>query len=285
MRFKEFVAEQKQGMSYEEVVKAIATHCKPYLSDVPDIPLYRGVPRRYLVAGLNPHPENRTPRDSAPSFNFPFNCGFQLAFSEPSIRTHSVFATGNAAMTGEYGEAAFMFPVGEYKFAWSPYYNDSYEHDANFMAQIVEAFYEECDENERKKFNRNSRVMAVRLSELFDQLSKRIMGHQWVKNVNDHGEDTTLSVISELDTEMFNSIRNVYAKLVNALQKVISKLYVDNEDLHKAVLSGNEILFYRTNGYYLVPYDIVTEEMDKQNLGIKNRLDRFRFLMNDINNV
>jgi hypothetical protein len=229
-----------------------------------------------MRAGFTPHPTERPPRDSGKAFNFVFNAGYQLARKVPSVRTRTVFASGNAAMTSEYGELGFFFPVGDFKYGWSTDITDSYDEEGQIMQQIGAEF---------KRMNDAPKPDAGSIGQLFQDISYEMTPATWVANRNDAGEDMTLQTISnQPPAAMWSQVKNAYGKLVQSLHNAFDTLYLDNEDLEAAVKSGHEILFYRTDGYYMVPYSMVQEEMEKA--GLKgthfNRQERYDWLMKQI---
>lgn len=281
MRFKDYILENgpPPGETFEQVIHNIKKNCQTYFERNPTTPIFRGVSARYMRAGFTPHPAERPPRDSGKAFNFAFNAGYQLAHKVPSVRTRTVFATGDAAMTAEYGELGFFFPVGDFKYGWSADINDSYDEEGEIMSRVGEHF---------KKMNDSTRPDAEYIGQLFQDLANEITPASWVNNRNDEGEDMTLQVISDqTPNAWWGKVKNAYDKLAESLRVTFDTTYLDNADLEAAVKSGNEILFYRTGGYYMIPYSMVQEKMKEAGLpGTHyNRQERYDWLLEQIKNA
>ena len=279
MRFKDYILEQdvkQSGTGFHDALSQIKVQCKSYLEKNPTYPIYRGVPARFMKMGFTPHPTERQPRDSGKGFNFAFNAGYQLAHKVPSVRTRTVFATGKAIATVEYGELGFFFPVGDFKFGWSTDIADSYD-DEEIIDELITKHF--------RSMHIGSRPNQQDIARLLDDLAHRISPAQWLNNRNDEGEDVTLAVSSEQpQNALFLQVKNIYTKLVESLRNTFDTLYIDNEDLEAAVKSGHEILFYKTDGYYMIPYSEVQLHMTMAGLeGTHyNRQQRYDWLLEQI---
>jgi len=267
----------RDGLRFHEICLEIKQKCQPYLQQNPELPLYRGVPARFLKMSYISHPDERKPRDSGKGFNFTFIAGYQLAHKIPSIRTRCVFATGNAPATAEYGELGFFFPAGEFKFGWSTEIEDSFDEEEKINDLLVRNFI---------KMNNSSKASSQDIIDFIEDLAWKISPAQWVSNRNDQGEDITLRTVSEQQDykEIFSQVKGLYDRLVESFRFTFDTLYIDNENLNAAVKSKNEILFYQTDGYYMIPYSEVQLRMTMAGLDGThfNRQERYDWLLEQI---
>ena len=131
----------KTFMAFAETVK---TDCQPYLKEVDYSPirkyaLYRGVihtKKTYIAKTVRL--QNRKPKDTEQKLHDKINKYFKKNYGVPF--RNGIFATSSLDQTEEYahgglheGEVYIIFPVGEFKYLWSPHISDMldaiYEHD------------------------------------------------------------------------------------------------------------------------------------------------------------
>lgn len=281
MRFKQFILEN--AMTLQQVAEIIKKECKPFL-EKKTLPIYRGVPRATI--SFNQHPHGRKPRDSDPTFNFMFNAAFKEAFNVNSVRTQSIFSTGNAAVTAEYGEPCFFFPVGDFKFGWSKFFIDSFENASHIDKRIAAYYIEHSNVKKNNDEYAFTSTAIVMINELFQELALIMTPQEWCNNIGDRAEDATIALgfkLNKLHAHNFFAEDKVYYTLRAALKHVFEECYSNNENLAKAAESRNEIFFYKTEGYYLVPAEIVMAQYKKEKGERPTRNDAYDYLIDLIN--
>lgn len=129
----------------EEVYNFVHEHCQPYLSMVnndlsklmyrgvsPEFisrtPAIPGVPDSSIVPG---HYRDRRPRDTHPDIHDYINKKFAEVYGTPF--RNGLFATGSNEQAEEYGESVIIFPIGNFKFCWSPTIRDVADHAPSFV--------------------------------------------------------------------------------------------------------------------------------------------------------
>lgn len=257
-------------MTFEAVCEEIRHHCKQYLSMNIEKPIYRGVPQRYQVAGFTHHPDDRTSKDSGAVFNFTFNVGFEAAFGEPTIRKHSIFATADYAEANQYGPPAFFFPVGQFKYAWCKDITDSYGSDSFIEGRFLDKFFERSGGSKTGS--------STKFHRIFHFVLHSISPEQFLK---DKEKATHLLTTAKNHFWPDCPTEDLYAEIVKALEAAFKELYVDSKDLMSAVKHHSEILFYKSSGYYLIPYEMVVEAMtaDGKPGTHFNEVERYNFLL------
>lgn len=124
----------------DEVIAYIHEHCQPYLNavggDLTQL-MWRGVSdnlisRTQAIPGL-PNSSiipgkysNRRPRDSHPDAHDILNDLFEQYHGVPF--RNGVFVTGDEIEAETYGSPVIVFPIGEFKFCWSPVIMDLSDH-------------------------------------------------------------------------------------------------------------------------------------------------------------
>ena len=125
----------------EPVLNYINEHCQPYLDaighNMTGRLLYRGVSRS-LIGRLPAIPElpncsivpghydNRKPRDTHIDVHNEMNRMFNEYHGAPF--RNGLFVTGSLKEAKSYGEAVVIFPIGDFKFCWSPLIIDLIDH-------------------------------------------------------------------------------------------------------------------------------------------------------------
>jgi hypothetical protein len=280
MRFKQFLAEE-YTYSLDQAVEAIVARCPEFLNKSAGIPLLRGM-KQSDTAMFFEHPANRPPRDSEAWFNWMFNAMCELAFDVKDIRRNAMFATGNYEQAEEYGRVCFIFPAGNFEFIASDIINDSLNTGA-ISNRIVDQFKKD-----------GLPVNSSLLHDVFKFLREEYPSpHDWIVSGDDaETRDAFLRAIKinnddEIDAPFDASIEghDVHEMLMRALSDSGMNLY-DSTNLHRAIKDGNEIIFYKSKGYFAVPLDLVLKEMidgGERGIGsLTNYSKAYNFLMDRI---
>ena len=246
--FKQFITEQQQFFSFEDGLKQIKANCKFFLSESDGVPLYRGMGQQVEGVSWTPHPKNRPPRDSEPEFNFFVNSMFDAAFGIENIRRISFFATGNMWQAENYGKVMFCFPAGKIRWMWSPDINDLFEDQLKVFRQVIQT---------AELSNLNPRVLA----NIFDNLYSRYKSspHTWVYDLEDDADEVTLRATrtATVDHKIYFGEASPYNIIHAGLIGAAKDLYRDSTALKEAIESGNEIMVYESEGYYLINAETV----------------------------
>ncbi len=127
MKISEIIKENSSAGN--EVIKKIDRECSPFLAEVggwPFIeihPLWRGMKSQWDGWNVISPPIGRRPRDTPKSIHDALDLLF-LEHAGVKYRSDSIFCTGSLTFASEYGNAYAIFPIGEYKYCWSPKYYD-----------------------------------------------------------------------------------------------------------------------------------------------------------------
>lgn len=242
--FKQFINESSTEMELLDICKRITTECGQFLSSVDNLPLMRGLS---LVMGRTHPPQeisqpvNRPPKDSEDGFNLLFNAGIESVHGIKEIRRKTLYATGSALQARQYGNITFVFPKDGFKFMYSPIIQDSYEESDDLNVRLADILSEAGAPMNRYEISRIFTYLANEEVTPDDLL-------RWS------------GIDAELDAFYDNKIAGAYdptAKLSavfkDCLTKTFKELDYRTTDIHKAVASKNEISFYESDGYYLVP--------------------------------
>jgi hypothetical protein len=307
MRFKQFLDENYE-FDHLAVLDRIKNDCGPFIRASKGRPLLRGIPSTNNIKGAdgkiekkikidttkarwNAHPSNRQPKDSwtVLGFNFMFNSMIDAAFQEENVRLRGLFATGKDEIAERYGEMHFCFPAGEIAYLWSSKIEDSFQDEffiTSNISSIIESAVSKAGDNDHY-------FTPHIISSIFNNLSliTKNKSHEWVYDLDGTSTEDLMSAIRKvLTAEMYekhiaNSHIDFYHLFIDALEKTAKFLYKDTEELPRAISSGNEILFYKSAGYYSVPVDVIYEEMVKRKEPIPSRYhveEIYNFLLDEI---
>ncbi len=130
MRFKQFINEESK--SAEEIAAQIERDCKSYLDYIRAFTngstywLKRGINKKpdapYFKAPVN---KNRTPTDTSSKIHRILDYNLKELYGE-KFRSESIFCSTKIGTASSYGYPYFVFPVGEWKYCWSPIVADAY---------------------------------------------------------------------------------------------------------------------------------------------------------------
>ena len=122
----------QQEITFDEFKKIIERDCASYIKQVGfKMPLYRGMEKVSNPAFIIETPDEDVPvykkrvrLDRVPSaFSVEMHSMIDNWFNEKfqiKARSQTVFATGDKMDALLYGEAFIIFPIGEFKYVWSP---------------------------------------------------------------------------------------------------------------------------------------------------------------------
>jgi hypothetical protein len=126
MKIREVVTEAEKLASPVRLVTLLQQNCKPFLSQAGwDHPMYRGVTRELPAVSLQQNIANRRPVNTVASLSNLADSWF-VEHTGIKFRSNAVFAAGDLATARSYGTVYVMFPIGEFKFCWSPVVEDMF---------------------------------------------------------------------------------------------------------------------------------------------------------------
>jgi len=106
----------------KEISNLIQRDCQPYIRANPAEPLFRGT-KNAPDFFLHTVRKDRKPKDTAPHIHEEIDYWFREKFGYP-YRSAGLMTTGSDGQAREYGEEYAVFPVGKFKFCWSPNIGD-----------------------------------------------------------------------------------------------------------------------------------------------------------------
>lgn len=244
--FKQFVTEHSfTNLEFSKAQNA-------FYRDSNSLELYRGMQNLGDENVLKlPHPSKRSAKNSDPATVLMFNSMINAAFGISDVRGNSIFCNGLAKVARSYGSVYRVYPIGDYKFIWSPKIMDSYSYESRIWDKI---------ENE---FRLLSKINVMNdLEPFFRQMLKaQIEYDTWVVNTS---RDKFIREIAEkfIYQGYWTGIKTFYKSeeefldlfpkmLKEALAKTGKELYQDT-DIEKAIESGCEVLIYKSAGYFAV---------------------------------
>jgi hypothetical protein len=239
VRFKQFL--ESRDASFLDHLEKVAETCAPFLDNkVSTLFLYRGARDIEQQLTFFAHRKTRTPRDSDAGFNAMFNIGVESLTGVTNIRAKSVFATGNRYETTEYGDPYFFFPCGNFSLVYSKEVCDSYI-DSH-------VFYERMDQQLQ-----------------IGRTTASIMRNFSFRNPGVSIEEATLQmkdqrVMEEVFSEVGVNISpsNFYDAIEHVF-KSLSYVQASTPGVNKAIESGNEILVYESDGFWMLSRNAVWE--------------------------
>jgi hypothetical protein len=131
MRLLNYINEN--SISVEEAVEMIKDDCAPYFKLAQaSKPLYRGTEKLIAdIATIFPR-KDRKPKDIPREFHDYLDKELQKKFGWKP-RSEGVFATSDILQAEAYGKSYLFFPIGDFKFIWSPDIRDLYIEMANIL--------------------------------------------------------------------------------------------------------------------------------------------------------
>jgi hypothetical protein len=257
IRFKQFLAEESAHIELDDAIGLIKKNCQPFLKEAQRNLVYRGMReglgRRYTIEV--PHPENRLPRNSDVAFNVAYNFQIAAAYGIQNIRQHSIFTHGNKSTVTAYGEPYYFFPKGHIKYLWGPLIGDSWMQENACFEVAMERILQDV-----KIPLSDSRVMWAQQSyrNLCFQVKSGnysdLIAPGWKEKIAKSFRDDLSGYAEKIPKDMQDV-------LINALKVGGQATFIDSKMLSKvAAESKREILFYQTDGYYMVPCHLIKKD-------------------------
>jgi len=128
MRLTKYINEIKQ-FNYDDVIDALKKNCAPFLKELKQTGrkkfLFRGHQYASRTITKKKTRQDRTPKDMDEKTSSYLDNLFKKKFGW-FARSAGVFATADIGETYEYGKPFLFFPIGKYKYIWSPVVDDLY---------------------------------------------------------------------------------------------------------------------------------------------------------------
>jgi hypothetical protein len=123
--------EEEQKLS--SIIDIVRRDCQPYLQAL-DKPLFRGILTNKSKSLTKIEDgfykgdvrKDRKPKDSSLEFHNLLDQYFEEK-SGIKFRSNSLFCSFKRSVTGGYGDAFLIFPIGDFSYAWSPIFEDPYD--------------------------------------------------------------------------------------------------------------------------------------------------------------
>lgn len=227
-------------MDLNDVADQINLNCKPFLSQIGRLSMYRGMDvsgDKKTLPTFSRHPPERAPRDSSLWFNLMFNGIIHAAYGIEDVRYRSYFGVGDIGSAAAYGDIFRVYPQGDYEFIWSESIEDSVLSENTILYAIVNALR-----------NKGENITDGNLKTLFKKLSRFTSTSTDLINgtLDDEIKSCIEFVSTHTNSETFPQIFR------ECLEEAGLKLY-KNTDISAALKSNNEIIIYKSDGYYTIP--------------------------------
>ena len=272
--FKNFINEQHEETltGYKLVLalkEKLKKDCSFFFNESKKLPMLRGadlgehqkgekwLPKTFVKQSIRTDRKTRNSHNN-PFFFWSFNAAVEHQFGIKDIRSKSLFCTGNIGMARYYGDINFVFPIGQFKYIWSPEINDSYE-DIHLM------HFSDIQHTGEKSGEFESSM------QYYPWLSKmeRIYINKWIEN-----KEFNLDDLSQTESKVLQIAAPIIKKNFEKYN------YQFNQNLDGAIKSGNEIFIIAPAEYYSV-----SKSQLAMALGLKSEAPHeviYEALMNEI---
>lgn len=266
MRFKTFLQENTYR-ALEDILPVIKKECEPFLKALAGSESVFNVQGEGLVRGFSnpelgyyPHPTDRKPRDSGAAFNLMFNTGFEEAFGIPLVRTKTFFATGDVRNAMVYGPACYVFPKGDFEYYWSDTIGDALDQDFYFYRGIFSNLL-------KLGFKPDDLPEGNTDSYKIDE------GRKIWNNLQSDGV-TPSDIVTGRAKKHIEKMGFSNEDLLHACQEYFKDEYVKGDNLQLAIGKKSEVMFTKSDGYYLIPMSLIAG---------RTNAEKFKSLMQQLN--
>jgi len=214
MRLRQFINER---ITYEyAVIEMIYNECMPFIKE-----LTKGkFSRNLMYSGRSESKDiirkqvrkDRQPLNTYSIDHRLFDDVFYDLFKVRG-RSNAVFCSGDRSVTTEYGTTYSIFPIGKFKYIWSPFIGDLYEDEDEYKS-IIEKY------NEKYMKLLYSLIDKGKIEEIPDNHPLRII---------------------EAYKDKIKEVDDLYNEFIKEFKKFIKSVY-KTTDLNRALMSGNEIM-------------------------------------------
>jgi hypothetical protein len=125
----------------------IKDECQPFLKQAEGHPLYRGIStslfKPFFKTKVTVVQKDRKPRDSAKFVHDLMDDWFMKNYGVKA-RSEGLFSTGKITAAKGYGQVAYVFPVGNFKYLWATMMNGETEHGVGDTLSASRRIQEKC---------------------------------------------------------------------------------------------------------------------------------------------
>jgi len=129
MRFKQYITEEEEDNTIINGITLIYDKCMPFIKELTKQTyihfMYSGRKGKTEDVFIGKVRKNRRPSDTSEGLTKVYDDLFNKRFGWKP-RTNSIFCSGNVYDIPRYGNPYFIFPIGKYKYLWSPDIDDMY---------------------------------------------------------------------------------------------------------------------------------------------------------------
>jgi hypothetical protein len=224
MKFNEYINEDNQQIpEINRILQKIKDNVdKKFITELKNSGkfLYRGIPKNTKnIHKIKPRID-RKPKDMQQIHHDSFNEEFKKKFGW-NVRSEGVFVSSNLAEIKQYGETYLFFPIGEYKFVWSPKIEDLFSYITDELIDSSFTF--------KELYNYDPDYALDHYMDIKSYYNKKSEKERQ-KIKDDFGKIILIDYYDDIK------------KIVNTYK---------NNNLYDAILSANEVAF-KCNLYYLV---------------------------------
>ncbi len=224
MKFNQYIVEEKFDSIYNKLHK----DCAPFFNELKGnkLLLYRSIKESSLV-GVRSTRKNRKPKDTGKVVHGLFDDMLDKKFGFKG-RSQAMFCSGEMDWWPEsdrYGKPFTVFPIGKYKYIWSPVVTDSYSRVSDGALGMI--IYRE--------FTKEAEKLWIPYNE------KTIKAFTLVQYCID------ITVRFNNDGELTKEERKL---VVDAMKNAVNGMKYKNTDLVGAIKSKHEIMLQCDKYYY-----------------------------------
>lgn len=167
MRFTQYLVEE-QNQVFEELQQAaarVAKYCQPYLKELnwdieTALELRRGMKGQDQTFFVNNTHTNRKPTDTPQVVHDFIDQWFEQNFG-CKFRSTGMFATGEQSSASYYGFPYKVFPIGRFKYVWSPNVKDLYGRLQNRISSKLQHSMNRIDNQEQLYYDQQDVIEEV----------------------------------------------------------------------------------------------------------------------------
>ena len=142
MRLKYYINEENKGDDFSKIMNDLFDNCYPFIKEL--VGNHFSEFDKFLYSGRSNKPKfyrakirtNRRPLDTHPIIHDMIDKVLYEKFGFHA-RSNALFCTGNAQKAYGYGIVYCIFPVGKYKYIWSPKIEDLYKYFSRKSEEIL----------------------------------------------------------------------------------------------------------------------------------------------------
>lgn len=208
MKFQSYLKEEIV-LHEGNIIEYLDKNCKKFLNEIKGNYIFRGIGNYQDYAIKTPR-KDRLPRDLNQKLHDFYDEAFKRAFGW-KVRSEGVFTTGSR--THMYGGIHLFFPIGNYKYLWSPKIYDLYGYTYELMS---------LDRNNMKD---DQTFRLLKAGKLDKKTYKKLLSKA-VKNIKDEYITKNLIAAKESGSEItFHCKKYLIVYIKSEMAKEIETIY------------------------------------------------------------